>query len=41
MPGKTKCTLKFEPITVDTVSRIISGLKPKQVLALIVYQINW
>ena len=29
MPRKTNCTLKFEPITVDTVSRIIGGLKPK------------
>ena len=29
MPRKTNCTLKFEPITVDTVIRIIGGLKPK------------
>ena len=29
MPRKTNCTLKFEPITVDTVIRIICGLKPK------------
>ena len=29
MPSKANCTLMFEPITVDTISRIISGLKPK------------
>ena len=29
MSRKTNCTLKFEPITVDTVIRIIGGLKPK------------
>ena len=29
MPGKTNCTLRFEPITVDTISRIINDLKPK------------
>ena len=29
MPRKTNCTLKFEPITVDTVIRIIGGLTPK------------
>ena len=29
MPRKTNCTLRFEPITVDTISRIINDLKPK------------
>ena len=29
MPRKTNCTLRFEPITVDTISRIINYLKPK------------
>ena len=29
MPRKTNCTLMFEPITGDTISRIIGGLKPK------------
>ena len=29
MPRKTKCTLRSEPITVDTISRIINDLKPK------------
>ena len=29
MPRKTNCTLSFEPITVDTISRIINDLKPK------------
>ena len=27
MPRKTNCTLRFEPITVDTISRIINDLK--------------
>ena len=29
MPRKTNCTLRFEPITGDTISRIINDLKPK------------
>ena len=29
MPSKTICTLIFEPITVDGISRIIGDLKPK------------
>ena len=29
MPSKTNCTLIFERITVDTINRIIGGLKPK------------
>ena len=29
MPRKANCTLKFEPITVDSISRIIGDLKPK------------
>ena len=29
MPRKTNCTLRFEPITVDTKSRISNDLKPK------------
>ena len=29
MPRKAHCTLKFEPITVDTINRIIVDLKPK------------
>ena len=29
MPRKTNWTLRFEPITVDTISRIINDLKPK------------
>ena len=29
MPRKTNCTLMFEPITRDTISRIISSLKSK------------
>ena len=29
MPRKTNCTLRFEPITVHTISRIINDLKPK------------
>ena len=29
MPRKANCVLKFEPITVDTVNRIIGDLKPK------------
>ena len=40
MPRKTVCTLKFEPINVDTASRIIGGVNLKQVLALIAYQIG-
>ena len=29
IPNKTNCTLMFEPITVDTISRIMGDLKPK------------
>ena len=29
MPRKANCALKFEPITVDTINRIIGDLKPK------------
>ena len=29
IPSRTNCTLMFEPITVDTISRIIGDLKPK------------
>ena len=29
MPKKINRTLNFEPITVDTVNRIINGLKPR------------
>ena len=29
MPRKTNCTLRFEPIAVDTISRIVNDLKPK------------
>ena len=29
MPRKTNCTLRFESITVDTISGIINDLKPK------------
>ena len=36
MPSKTNCTLMFEQITVDIISRIIGNLKHKRALVLII-----